>query len=165
MVLPYPTLGAIGPGNHQLVPMPPDGAYQMQRSSSLYARDRPVYRDDYYSSDSDSDYDHRHRGRRRSDTRDYRRTHSEYGPRSHSHHRKYDERKGLDKAHIAATITGAVAGGFVGREASKGDMLATVAGALVGALGANVAEREWERHKRRDAKQEVKWEEKWGYRN
>ena len=66
--------------------------------------------------------------------------------------------------HVAASLAGAVAGGFLGHETSKGDRMATVLGAVVGAVGANVAEREWDRHKRRDWREEERWEAKWGRR-
>jgi hypothetical protein len=75
--------------------------------------------------------------------------------------RPRDDRK---DHHIAASLAGAVAGGYLGRETSKGDRMATVLGAVVGAVGANVAEREWERHKQKDRREEEQWEMKWGRR-
>ncbi|KAL1384504.1 hypothetical protein HDK64DRAFT_33747 [Phyllosticta capitalensis] len=48
---------------------------------------------------------------------------------------------------IASTALGALAGGFVGTEFSKGNTLATVAAAVVGAVGAHEAERKYEKRR------------------
>jgi hypothetical protein len=175
---PYPTPGQ-GAFGGAVVAMPPDAPYPIPRGGPNGPNRRPLYRSEYsdsgdsdYSDRDDRDRRHRHRHYHSSDERGLRRSHSEYGPRhrSKSRHRsdkrdRSDNGRSLEesrKHHITATVTGAVAGGFLGREASKGDMLATVAGALAGAFTANVAERGWERHNR---DKEDRWEEKWGYRS
>lgn len=55
---------------------------------------------------------------------------------------------------IASTALGALAGGFVGTELSKGNTLATVAAAVVGAVGAHEAERKYERRKESKGRRE-----------
>ncbi|KAF2423277.1 hypothetical protein EJ08DRAFT_451973 [Tothia fuscella] len=52
--------------------------------------------------------------------------------------RRSKDHKPKDRS-IAASLAGAVAGGLVGHQAGKGDILATAAGALVGALGGGMA--------------------------
>lgn len=46
---------------------------------------------------------------------------------------------------VASAAMGALAGGFLGTELTKGDTLATVAAAVVGAVGAHEAERKYEK--------------------
>ncbi|OJD40444.1 tata-binding protein-associated factor 2n isoform 1 [Diplodia corticola] len=46
---------------------------------------------------------------------------------------------------VASAAMGALAGGFLGTELTKGDTLATVAAAVVGAVGAHEAERKYDR--------------------
>ncbi|KAK7513943.1 hypothetical protein IWZ03DRAFT_245485 [Phyllosticta citriasiana] len=55
---------------------------------------------------------------------------------------------------IASTALGALAGGFVGTELSKGNTLATVAAAVVGAMGAHEAERKYEKRKESKGRRE-----------
>lgn len=50
---------------------------------------------------------------------------------------------------VASAAMGALAGGFLGTELTKGDTLATVAAAVVGAVGAHEAERKYERFEQR----------------
>jgi len=135
--------------------MPPDDNYPSSRSNSFNDRLDPRsqqltrarstggrYQGDRY--DDHSDVDRRRRDRSRSSSRERRR----FQPNKDHH--------------LAASVAGAVAGGFLGREVSKGDWKAAVAGAVVGALGANAAERTWEAHQRKDRRQEDEWEYKWG---
>ncbi|KAL0256286.1 hypothetical protein SLS55_008679 [Diplodia seriata] len=51
---------------------------------------------------------------------------------------------------VASAAMGALAGGFLGTELTKGDTLATVAAAVVGAVGAHEAERKYERRQERN---------------
>jgi hypothetical protein len=157
MIPPYPTTAGA------LIAMPPDDNYPLSRyDDRLDARSRQVGRarstgaryrdDDRYYDDHGYDRDDRDRHGRRRRSRSRSNSRDRYG-----HHDKKDH-------HLAASVAGAVAGGLIGREASKGDWKSTVAGAVVGALGANAAERTWEAHQRKDKRQEDNWEYKWGRR-
>jgi Glycine zipper 2TM domain len=159
MAPPYPTTGGA------LIPMPPDGAPYTSLSRSASERGRPrgqqqtldVMRPGLDRARSTGYYDDEFWDRAR-DQHGGRRSHSRDGRRPHSQSHKERD------LHLGVSLVGAVAGGFLGKKASKGDWKATVAGAVVGALGANVAEREWDRHKRKDDQEEDNWESKWGRR-
>ncbi|KAF2090155.1 hypothetical protein K490DRAFT_63027 [Saccharata proteae CBS 121410] len=64
--------------------------------------------------------------------------------------RDRDRGKGISGKGLASAVLGAVAGGLVGSDLTRGDGLATVGAAVAGALGAREVERGWER--RRDGK-------------
>lgn len=164
MYPPYPVAS-------QTIPMPPDGVYTEPQPAGLSraATDQRLLHPagagalalapprSHTLHRSKSAYYERPRQRSRSRYGD------DYDYRYDDRNRRHDGGRARD-GHVAASLAGAVAGGFLGHETSKGDRIATVLGAVVGAVGANVAEREWERHKRKDWREEEQWELKWGRR-
>jgi uncharacterized protein YcfJ len=77
-------------------------------------------------------------------------------PRSRSRHRdrsrSRDDRDRKDKGkdfHIGASLAGALAGGYLGHEAGRGDRMSTIAGVVVGALGASLLEHQVDKRKER----------------
>jgi hypothetical protein len=165
---PYPTTA-------HTIPMPPDGVYVEPPPRAGLARaatdDRRLL---YPSSPAGAGAGalapprgHAlHRSKSAYYERPRERSRSHYG--DGDRYDRYDDRppppRRAREGHVAASLAGAVAGGLLGRETSKGDHIATVIGAVVGAVGANVAEREWDRHKRKDWREEERWEAKWGRR-
>ncbi|KAF2666221.1 hypothetical protein BT63DRAFT_428000 [Microthyrium microscopicum] len=63
--------------------------------------------------------------------------------------------------HLGAGLAGAIAGGYLGNEATGGkDKMGALIGAVVGAIGAGLADKMWEKHQRKDDRQDDKWHEK-----
>ncbi|KAF2666361.1 hypothetical protein BT63DRAFT_458724 [Microthyrium microscopicum] len=156
---PYPTTA--GP----LVAMPPDAPYPLIRAHSDDPRPRetqllprgraPVAR-------ARSAIALRQRSRSWSRGSDEERHHHHHRRRAHSRERdgghKHDSKK---FNHVTAGLAGAIAGGFIGKQVSKGDLAATVGAAVVGALGAGLAEKQWERHRDGHRREEKRWEHEW----
>jgi hypothetical protein len=173
------------PVTTQAIPMPPDGVYTEQppppsptapAALSRAATDHRLLHPAGALSLAPPRSHALHRSKSAYYERPRPRSHSRYGDGDGYSRRDDDDRwrrdgarpgtdrPGAREPHIAASLAGAVAGGFLGHETSKGDRMATVLGAVVGAVGAHVAESEWERHKRRDWREEERWEAKWGRR-
>ncbi|EKG13203.1 hypothetical protein MPH_09675 [Macrophomina phaseolina MS6] len=72
-----------------------------------------------------------------------------YGSVRSSASRRRRRSKSPHGSGVASAAMGALAGGFLGTELTKGDTLATVAAAVVGAVGAHEAERKYEKFEQR----------------
>ncbi|KAK3063364.1 hypothetical protein LTS18_000926 [Coniosporium uncinatum] len=91
-------------------------------------------------------------GRRRSKSGNRERDRSSRPDRDNNRDRRYrdDLRNRDDEPHWKSTAAGAIAGGFLGREASKGDIVGAALGALLGGLAAREGLKEYEKRKEKD---------------
>lgn len=143
------------------------GAYagsSPSRRSEDYDRDRrrPRYdsADDYSDYSDEDDYDRRDRRRSHHRGRDKRRTQSQgagsTAPPARSKSRAGDmkrkvqerlQKMGFEEKDmgLAASAAGALAGGFLGNRAGKGDIMSTIIGAAAGGFGANALEKRHEK--------------------
>ncbi|KAF2186675.1 hypothetical protein K469DRAFT_749717 [Zopfia rhizophila CBS 207.26] len=64
----------------------------------------------------------------------------------------------LNQPYRDPTVMGALAGGFIGNAANKGDTMTTVAGAVIGGIGARQVEKAWDERKDRYRKEEERRE-------
>ncbi|KAF4537894.1 hypothetical protein BFW01_g6483 [Lasiodiplodia theobromae] len=104
-----------------------EGAAPIQRTRAEGYRGSCSVRDTYSNAPPYERETRRHDSVRSSTSRRRRRSKSPYG------------------SGVASAAVGALAGGFLGTELTKGDTLATVAAAVVGAMGAHEAERKYEK--------------------